>query len=405
LLAHIIGVEIVKIDQKIRDMTPDVVAWRRHLHQHPELLFEVHRTAEFVARHLRSFACDDVATEIGRTGVVGVVHGGRGTSGKTIGLRADMDALPIREETNLPYSSTIRGRMHACGHDGHMAMLLGAARHLAQTRAFDGTVVFIFQPAEEGGGGGLAMIQDGLMERFGICEVYGMHNLPGLQAGHFATRPGAIMASNDQFFITVHGRGAHAAMPHEGIDPVLAGAHIVTALQSIASRNIDPIQSVVVSATMLEAGSAVNVIPTQMKIGGTVRTLSPHVRQMVKERLANLAKAMAASFGAEIEMAYESGYPPTINHATQALHALDAARSTVGESCVSGEASALMASEDFAYMLERCPGALVFIGNGESAGLHHPSYDFNDAIIPCGVQYWVNLAQARAAGLPMPRPE
>lgn len=385
----------MKLDPRIVALHPEVTAWRRDIHENPELMFDVHRTAEIVADRLKGFGLDEVVTGIGRTGVVGVLHGRNGPGGKVVGLRADMDALPICEETNLPHRSKVEGKMHACGHDGHSAMLLGAAKHLAATREFDGTVVFVFQPAEEGGAGGKAMVDDGLMERFGITEIYGMHNLPGLAPGHFATRPGPLMAATDQFFITIEGRGAHAAKPHEGIDPVLVGAHVITALQSIASRNVDPLHSVVVSTTMLEAGSATNIIPARMKLAGTVRSLDPAIRDMAEERLAKLVKAVASGFGAEASIEYERGYPPTINHAVETGHAVAVARSIAGEKHVEGEAPAMMGAEDFSYMLEARPGAFIFIGNGDSAGLHHPAYDFNDEIIPVGMQYWADLVMAR----------
>jgi amidohydrolase len=385
----------VKLDPRIVALKADVITWRRDFHENPELMFDVHRTADIVAQRLREFGCDEVVTGIGRTGVVGVLHGRGGAGGKVIGLRADMDALPIFEETNLPHRSKVEGKMHACGHDGHSAMLLGAARHMAATREFDGTVVFVFQPAEEGGAGGKAMVDDGLMERFGITEVYGMHNLPGLPPGHFSTRPGPIMAATDQFSITIEGRGAHAAKPHEGIDPVLVGAHVITALQSIASRVVDPLESVVVSTTVVEAGSATNVIPSRMKLAGTVRTLKPEIRDIAEARLAQIVKGVAASFGAEASITYERGYPPTINHVAETGHAVEVARAIAGAAHVDPEAAAMMGAEDFSYMLEARPGAFIFIGNGNSAGLHHPAYDFNDEIIPVGMQYWTDLVTAR----------
>ncbi|MCA0407266.1 MAG: M20 family metallopeptidase [Proteobacteria bacterium] len=385
----------MKLDPRIVALKADVTQWRRDLHENPELMFDVHRTADVVAKRLREFGCDEVVTGVGRSGVVGVLHGRNGPGGKVVGLRADMDALPIFEETNLPHRSKVEGKMHACGHDGHTAMLLGAARHMAATREFDGTVVFVFQPAEEGGAGGKAMVDDGLMERFGISEIYGMHNLPGLTPGHFSTRPGPIMAATDQFFITIEGRGGHAAKPHEGIDPVLVGAHIITALQSIASRMVDPLESVVVSTTMVEAGTATNIIPSRVKLAGTVRTLKPEIRDLAEERLGQLVKGVAAGFGAQASVTYERGYPPTINHVAETRHAVDVARAIAGDAHVDPEAAAMMGAEDFSYMLEARPGAFIFIGNGNSAGLHHPAYDFNDEIIPVGMQYWTDLVTAR----------
>ncbi len=388
----------VKIDPRILALKADVTQWRRDIHANPELMFDLPRTAALVAQRLREFGCDEVVTGLGRSGVVGVLHGRKGPGGKVIGLRADMDALPIMEETNLEHRSKVEGKMHACGHDGHTAMLLGAARHLAATRAFDGTAVFVFQPAEEGGAGGLAMVRDGLMERFGIAEIYGMHNLPGLAPGHFSTRVGPIMASTDQFFITVEGRGGHAASPQDGVDPVLVSAHIITALQSIASRCTDPLESIVVSTTMVEAGTATNIIPSRVRLAGTIRALKPEIRAAGEQHLIRLVTAVASGFRAEASVEYDKGYPPTINHPDATQHAVDVARAIVGEAAVAADAPAMMGAEDFSYMLEARPGAMVFIGNGDSAGLHHPAFDFNDEILPVGMQYWTDLVMARTGG-------
>ena len=375
----------------------EIAEWRRDFHRHPELLYDVQRTAGLVEQRLRAFGCDEVVPGIGRTGVVGLVHG-RGGRGKTIGLRADMDALPILEETGAAHQSTVPGRMHACGHDGHTAMLLGAARHLCETRDFTGTAALIFQPAEEGGGGGKAMVDDGLMTRFGIGEVFGMHNLPGLAAGHFALRPGAIMASADRFDIVVHGKGAHAAQPHEGIDPVVTGAQIVTALQTIVARALDPLKACVVSVTRFEAGSAYNVIPQSARLAGTVRSLDADVRDFARKRVTAIAQDIAAAFGARAEVAYHMGYPVTRNHAAQTAFAATVAARVAGPENVDAESQPVMGAEDFSYMLEARPGAFIFIGNGAGPGLHHPAYDFNDAIIPAGVEYWTRLAETRLAG-------
>jgi hippurate hydrolase len=385
------------IDPRILALKDEVTAWRRDFHAHPETLYDVHRTAGIVAQKLREFGCDEVVEGIGRTGVVGVIHGRKGQGGRVVGLRADMDALPISEETNLPHRSTIPGKMHACGHDGHTSMLLGAAKHLASTRDFEGTVVLIFQPAEEGGAGGKAMVDDGLMTRWKIDEVYGMHNMPGLPPGHFSLRPGPLMAATAYYTITIEGRGAHAAKPHEGIDPVLVGAHIVTALQSIASRTIDPLKSIVVSNTVFQAGEAQNVIPQRAVLRGTVRTLDNDVRDLAEERFKAIVEGTARMLGAEVTLDYRRGYPATVNHPRETRFASDIARKIAGAAQVDDDAVPTMGGEDFSYMLLERPGAFIFIGNGDTAGLHHPAYDFNDEVIPVGIQYWAELARARTA--------
>jgi amidohydrolase len=385
------------IDPRILALKPEVTAWRRDFHANPELLYDVFRTAGIVAEKLRAFGCDEVIEGIGKTGVVGVIHGRRGAGGKVVGLRADMDALPIHEETNLPHGSKTPGKMHACGHDGHTAMLLGAAKHLAATREFDGSVCVIFQPAEEGGAGGKAMVDDGMMDRFGIAEVYGMHNMPGLAPGHFSLRPGPLMAATAYYQITIEGRGSHAAKPHEGVDPVLIGAHIVTALQSIAARTIDPLKSVVVSNTVFQAGEASNVIPQRAVLKGTVRTLDNDVRDVVEARFKAIVEGTARAFGGEAIIEYRRGYPATVNHAQETAFVAALAREISGADGVNADAPPSMGGEDFSYMLEARPGAMILIGNGESAGLHHPAYDFNDEIIPVGIQYWTKVATAASA--------
>ena len=374
----------------------DATAWRRDIHRNPETLYDVHRTAGLVAERLRAFGCDEVVTGIGRTGVVGVIRGkgaARGGAQRTVGLRADMDALPIAEQTNLPYASQVPGKMHACGHDGHTAMLLGAARQLCETRDFAGTAVCVFQPAEEGGAGARAMIQDGLMTRFGIDEVYGMHNLPGLAVGRFALRPGPTMAAADRFEIDVEGRGGHAAQPHLTIDPVLVGAHIVTLAQSIVSRSVDPLEACVVSITVFQAGSAQNAIPQTAKLAGTTRTLTPEMRDLAEARLKGIAASVAAAHGATATVRYSRGYPVTRNDPAKARIAEAAATAVAGVERVEGAIPPIMGAEDFSYMLEARPGAFVFIGNGDSAGLHHPGYDFDDRAIPHGIGYWVRLVE------------
>jgi hippurate hydrolase len=379
---------------RVADLQPDIMGWRRHLHAHPELMYDVHGTAAFVAERLKEFGCDEVATGLGRTGVVGVIKGRKAADGdlKVIGLRADMDALPIEEETNLPYASKTAGKMHACGHDGHTAMLLGAARYLAETRNFAGDAVVIFQPAEEGGAGADAMIKDGLMERFKIDQVYGMHNGPGLPVGSFALREGPIMAATDAIDIRIEGVGGHAARPHKCIDSVLVGAQLVTALQSIVSRTIDPLDSAVISVCEFHAGNARNVIPQTAELKGTVRTLTPEVRDLIEKRVREVVAGVAQQTGAKIDIVYERGYPVTVNHAAQTEIATRIASEVAGQANVH-TVPPMMGAEDFAYMLEARPGAFIFVGHGDSAGLHHPAYNFNDDAIVFGTSYWIKLVE------------
>jgi len=383
------------IVNRVADLHPDIQAWRRDIHENPELLYEVHRTAAFVADRLREFGCDEVATGLGQTGVVGVIKGkkpaGKGDI-KVIGLRADMDALPIEEATDLPYASKTPGLMHACGHDGHTAMLLGAARYLAETRNFAGDAVVIFQPAEEGGAGAAAMIKDGLMDRFGIEQVYGMHNGPGIPVGSFAIRPGPIMAATDSIDITIEGHGGHAARPHKCIDSVLVGAQLITALQSIVSRTVDPLESAVISICEFHAGNARNVIPQTAELHGTVRTLTKETRELVEKRVREVVDGVAKMTGARIDLVYERGYPVTLNHPAQTEVATRIAKEISGEANVH-EAPPMMGAEDFSYMLEARPGAFIFCGNGDSAGLHHPAYNFNDEAILYGTSYWIKLVE------------
>lgn len=380
-------------DPGLAALSAEAAGWRRYLHAHPEISYDVEQTAAFVADKLRAFGLDTVVERVGRTGVVGVIRG-RGP-GRIIGLRADMDALPIQELTNLPHASRTEGRMHACGHDGHTAMLLAAACRLAQQRDFAGAAVVIFQPAEEAGNGALAMVEDGLMERFGIEEVYGVHNLPGLPAGAFAVAPVAAMAAVDSFTIRIEGRGCHAADPAAGIDPVLAGAHVVTALQGIVARNVDPLKSAVVSVTAFQGGDADNIVPQSILLRGTVRSLDPELRAVVEQRLMATVRHVTAAFGATAEIDYERLVGATVNSPAHAAHAVDAARQVAASVPVDEAPAPVMAGEDFSFMLGARPGAFVFVGNGESAGLHHPGYDFNDAIIPAGVQFWHALVRRR----------
>ncbi len=385
------------IVNRIADFHPEIREWRRDLHAHPELMFDVHRTAQTVADKLKAFGCDEVVPGIGRTGVVGVIKGRKEAAGgraKVIGLRADMDALPIAEATGLPYQSTTPGKMHACGHDGHTAMLLGAAKYLAETRNFGGTAVVIFQPAEEGGGGGREMVKDGMMDRFGIEEVYGMHNYPGMPVGQFGMRPGPIMAAADYVSMEIEGKGAHAARPHFGIDPILVGSQIVNQLQSIVSRNVDPLESGVVSICVFQAGTTNNVIPQTARLAGTIRSLTEPVRDLLEKRVREIAEGVAALHGASVRLTYSRGYPVTVNHADQTAFAAQVASEIAGQDRVNDGLAPMMGAEDFSYMLNARPGAFIFVGNGEnSAGLHHPAYDFNDEVIPLGSSYWVRLVE------------
>ena len=378
---------------RIAEFHDEITAWRRDFHTHPEILFDVERTAGKVAALLAEFGVDEIMTGLGRTGVVGIINGRSNGSGKTIGLRADMDALPVTEKTGKDYASSVNGRMHACGHDGHTAMLLGAAKYLAETRNFDGRVAVIFQPAEEGGGGGKEMVRDGLMERFGISEVYGMHNWPGMPTGHFGIRVGGIMAATDRFYIDITGVGGHAARPQQTIDPIMVAAHLVTALQTIVSRNVDPLKSAVVSVTMVEAGEADNVISRTAKITGTVRTLDSEVQDFIEARLGEMVPQFAASFGASASIRYARGYPVTVNEAGRTAFAAEVAAEVAGPDRVDADVPPSMGGEDFSFMLEERPGAYIFLGNGDSSELHTDTYDFNDAVIPVGASYWVRLAE------------
>ena len=378
---------------RIAEFTNEIAAWRQDFHAHPEILYEVERTAGIVTDKLKAFGCDEVVAGIGRTGVVGIINGRQNTSGRTIGLRADMDALPVTERTGKPYASTIQGKMHACGHDGHTAMLLGAAKYLAETRNFDGRIALIFQPAEEGGAGGKAMLGDGLVERFAIDEFYGMHNWPGMPEGHFGIRAGGIMAATDRFYIDIAGQGGHAARPHTTIDPIIVAANMIMGLQSIVSRNVDPLQSAVLSVTMVEAGEADNVISKSAKITGTVRTLDLDVQDQIEERLNQFVPQFAQSFGANASVRYARGYPVTVNAPEQTAFAADVASEIAGVERVDDNAPPSMGGEDFSFMLEARPGAYIFLGNGNSAELHTDAYDFNDAVIPVGTSYWVRLAE------------
>ncbi len=370
--------------------------WRRQLHQMPEILFDLPRTSDFVAQKLAEFGCDVIETGVATSGIVAVIRGRKGPARRSIALRADMDALPIHEQTNLAHASKIEGRMHACGHDGHTAMLLGAAKALCDSRDFAGEVVLIFQPAEEGGHGARVMLEEGLLARFPVDEVYAMHNQPGLPIGAFASRPGPLLAAGDRFVITLKGRGGHAAAPHLATDVILAQAHLLTALQSIAARHTDPLDQAVVSVTYLSAGSpdALNVIPGELRLGGTIRALEPATRAKNEARLREIVAGLAQTFAIEAEIEWRRGYPVTVNDPDKVEAALAAARAS-GSDHVDGDFPPEMGSEDFSYLLEKRPGALLWIGNGDSADLHNPGYDFNDAAILPGVKYWLELVRAR----------
>ena len=381
------------VKNRFAELQKEIADWRHDIHQHPEILFETHRTSALVKDKLIEFGCDQVIEGIGKTGVVGVINGQTNQSGKVIGLRADMDALPINEETGLDYSSKIPGAMHACGHDGHTSMLLGAAKYLCETRNFDGQAVVIFQPAEEGGGGGLEMCKDGMMDNFNIDEVYGMHNWPGVELGKFAIRSGPFFAASDFIEATISGKGGHAAKPHETIDPTVIASQIVVALQTIASRRADPVEQVVVSITSFETSStAFNVIPQEVKIKGTVRTLDPDVRVLAEKEFLRITELTAEAMGGSADAKFTRGYPVMSNSNAQTEFAAKVARDVAGE-CA--EAPLVMGGEDFAYMLEERPGAYILLGNGDSSPVHHPKYNFNDDAIPFGCSWLVELVEQK----------
>ncbi|MDO7631936.1 MAG: M20 family metallopeptidase [Loktanella sp.] len=376
---------------RIADYTTDMTAWRRHLHTIPELMFECHKTAAFVVERLREFGITEIHEGIATTGIVAIIEG-QG-DGPTIGLRADMDALPMQEETGLDYASTIDGIMHACGHDGHTTMLLGAARYLAETRNFRGRVALIFQPAEESGGGGEVMVKEGILDRFDIKEVYALHNAPGTPVGHFYTTPGPIMAAADDFDIHITGKGGHGAMPHETIDPVVAAVSIAQAIQTIVSRNNYSQDSLVVSVTQIHTGSADNIIPEKAYVNGTVRTFDPAVQGMVIARLEAIVAGAAISFGVEAEVVYNVGYPATVNDPDRTVFAANVAREIAGDKGVIDDNGPEMGAEDFAYLLEKRPGAYLFVGHGDTAGLHHPEYNFDDETAAAGASFFARLIE------------
>ncbi len=379
------------IINRIAEFHDDMKQWRQHLHANPELGYDLPETAAFVIERLREFGVDEIHDGIAQTGIVAIING-RG-AGPTIGLRADMDALPITEIPDRPYKSRKPGVMHACGHDGHTTMLLGAARYLAETRNFSGRVALIFQPAEEGGAGGDAMCKEGIMERFDISQVYGIHNFPGMPLGLLGTRPGPLLAAADEFQIDITGRGGHAAMPHDTVDPVMIAVQIAQTLQTIVSRNIDPIEPAVLSITRIEAGTSHNIIPGTAFMQGTVRTVRKETQADIVARMEAIVTAIAKSMGGQASLNYHYGYPATVNHPAETEFALEVAREVAGEALVTGEVPPTMGAEDFAYMLERRPGAYLCLGTGEGAGLHHPEFDFNDEVSPVGASFFVKLVE------------
>ena len=384
------------IINSIAAMKEEMTAWRRDIHAHPETAFEEERTADLVSEKLKSWGIE-VHRGIAKTGVVGVLRGRTQGSG-AIGLRADMDALPMAEETGLPYESRHPGKFHGCGHDGHTTMLLGAAKYLAQTRNFDGTVHFIFQPAEEGQGGGHVMVQEGLFERFPCDEVYGMHNWPDLPAGHVGIRAGPIMAATDQFDIRIDAIGGHAAMPDKCIDPVVIAAQVITAFQTLISRSMNPIDAGVISVTKIEAGSAYNVIPREALMAGTVRTFTEETRKLLRTGILRLAKAIPEAYGAKGVVTFHEGYPATVNHAEQTDTFADIAARVVGQDRVHRDVAPVMGGEDFSYMLEARPGAYLWLGQAGGASacaVHNPQYDFNDEILPIGASLFATLVETQ----------
>ena len=379
----------------IADRQDEMRGWRHLLHQHPELSYEEVWTSNFVAEKLTSFGIE-VHRGMGKTGVVGILHG-TGSSTRAIGLRADMDALPMQELNEFDHVSQTPGKMHACGHDGHTTMLLGAAQYLAETRNFDGTVYFIFQPAEEGGGGGEAMIKDGLFEKFDVATVWGMHNWPGMDQGKAGVHSGACMAAADMFDMTVTGRGGQAAQPHLTIDPIPCGAAIVQSLQTIVARRVSPVEAGVVTVTIFEAGSAYNVIPGNVRLAGTARSFTPHTRQLLADSIRDIAEQTARTYGCSLEFEWMPGYPPTINHASEAGRAAEVMRGLLGADNVETDVSPSMGAEDFSYMLEERPGAYIWLGSGPAPAdgmLHNARFDFNDEVLALGASYWAQLVES-----------
>ncbi|WP_103255963.1 M20 aminoacylase family protein [Tabrizicola aquatica] len=376
---------------RIASYADEMKGWRRYLHQHPELAFDCHQTAAWIGERLREMGVDEIHEGIAKTGIVAVIKG-RG-EGPVIGLRADMDALPIEELTGAPYASMVPGKMHACGHDGHVTMLLGAAKYLAETRNFAGSVALLFQPAEEDGGGGQVMVQEGVMDRFGITQVYGIHNAPNVPFGHFTTTPGPLMASVDTAFVYITGKGGHGATPHECVDPVVAVVGMVGAVQTIIPRNVYALDEAVISVTQIHTGTASNIIPEEAMFCATIRCFKPDVRALLKKRFFEIVEGHAAAYGVTARIDYDWGYPATINHEDETDFAAEVAREVVGADAVDARANREMGSEDFSYMLEARPGAYLFLGTGPGAGLHHPAYDFNDEVAPVGASFFARLVE------------
>ncbi|MEP3440015.1 MAG: M20 aminoacylase family protein [Sulfitobacter sp.] len=383
---------------RIADFADDMTVWRRHLHTIPELGFDCPKTAAFIKARLEEFGVDEIYPGIAQSGIVAIINGTG--KGRTVGLRADFDALPIEEETGVDYASTHPGVMHACGHDGHTAMLLGAAKYLAETRNFAGRVALIFQPAEEDGGGAQVMCQEGIMDRFDVAEVYGIHNFPmaGREVGEFYTTAGPIMAAVDTFTIIINGRGGHGAMPHETADPIVAACGMVQAIQTIISRNTHSAQEKVISVTQIHTGTASNIVPDTAMINGTVRTFDIETKALIMKRMKEIVAGQAASYGVQADLDYEEGYPATVNAPEQAAFAANIARSVVGDSKVDGNFPKFAGSEDFSYMLEERPGAYLFLSAGEGAGLHHPKFNFNDDIAPVGASFFAQLVEQMLPG-------
>ncbi len=380
---------------RIASYAEEMKGWRRYLHQHPELAFDCHETAAWIVKRLREIGVDEIHEGIAKTGIVALIKGQGANSdgGPVIGLRADMDALPIEEMTGAPYASTVKGKMHACGHDGHVTMLLGAAKYLAETRNFKGSVALIFQPAEEDGGGGNVMVQEGMMDRFGIAQVYGIHNAPNVPFGQFLTTPGPLMASVDTAYVKVTGRGGHGATPHETVDPVVAIVAMVQAVQTIIPRNVYALEEAVISVTMIHTGTASNIIPEDGTFVATIRCFKPDVRALLKKRVHEIVEGTALAFGVTAVVDYDWGYPATINHEDETEFAAEAAREVVGPNLVDARSNREMGSEDFSYMLEARPGAYLFLGTGPGAGLHHAAYDFNDEAAPIGASFFAKLVE------------
>jgi amidohydrolase len=381
---------------RIAAYAEEMKGWRQHLHAHPELAFECHQTAAYIVDRLKDIGVDEIHTGIAKTGIVAIINGqgpNLGSGGPTIGLRADMDALPIMEITGAAYASTVPGKMHACGHDGHVTMLMGAAKYLAETRRFTGRVALIFQPAEEDGGGGQVMVAEGMMDRFGISQVYGIHNAPNIPFGHFQTTPGALMASVDTAFVYLTGKGGHGATPHDCVDPVVAVVGMVQAIQTIIPRNVYALDEAVISVTQIHTGTASNIIPEEAMFCATIRAFKPEVRALLKKRFCEIVEGHAAAYNVTARIDYDWGYPATFNHPDEAAFATEVAAEVVGPEAVDGNANREMGSEDFSYMLEARPGAYLFMGTGPGAGLHHPAFDFNDEAAPIGASFFARLVE------------